>query len=263
MFRFTCPICHHGLKASEAISGKRVKCPGCGEVITVPEPVAAPQEPNQPRAPVTRAAGPQAAPPSEEPAQPGGKETSPWWYEEVKVGHGASEAGCAPPPAFFAPPVPPANAGEQPHPAVSVAAAAPPVVPPSTTELRAGEEPMPPWPGWPDHGAGKGHDHDSGQTEHAPDPAFAALAAQPAIAEDHPQPPASVPDAVPIAHHRSATELAPRISRQAVMPDPASSPYRSWLLTCVGASRWPRPAPRPPRIGRRDRRRRPICPRTS
>lgn len=55
MFRFTCPACHHGLKAPESLTGKRVKCPGCGDILTVPEPPASPHGPAHPQAPVAAA----------------------------------------------------------------------------------------------------------------------------------------------------------------------------------------------------------------
>jgi hypothetical protein len=48
MLTFTCPSCHKGLKAQEALAGKKVKCPACRQLVAVPEVGAAPHEPAHP-----------------------------------------------------------------------------------------------------------------------------------------------------------------------------------------------------------------------
>jgi hypothetical protein len=37
---FTCPSCHRRIKAKAALTGKKIKCPGCGKAIDVPPPKA-------------------------------------------------------------------------------------------------------------------------------------------------------------------------------------------------------------------------------
>ena len=69
MFRFTCPSCHHGLKAPESLSGKKVKCPGCGGVITVPEPPLSPHETTRPGGSSPPTLEIQTLPPIEEPGR--------------------------------------------------------------------------------------------------------------------------------------------------------------------------------------------------
>ena len=120
--------------------------------------------------------------------------------------HHPSASECTPTPAVAGPPVLPATEDEHPRPAVVVPAAAPVVVQPPAAELPTAEEPMPPWPDWPDAGTGEGHHHDAGRTEPVPVPASAA-SAPPVIAEQHPQPAPVIPEAAPMAHHLLAAGL--------------------------------------------------------
>src|SRR5262245_28663090 len=56
-----CPACSRALKVADALGGKKVRCPVCGEVLTAPcaaEPVTLPPAPSEP------------APPSEMPTLP-------------------------------------------------------------------------------------------------------------------------------------------------------------------------------------------------
>lgn len=41
---FHCPFCGKALAASDEISGKKAKCPGCERVITIPQPDEESQE---------------------------------------------------------------------------------------------------------------------------------------------------------------------------------------------------------------------------
>ena len=36
MIAFPCPFCHKKLSVKDDLAGKKVKCPGCGTVLTVP-----------------------------------------------------------------------------------------------------------------------------------------------------------------------------------------------------------------------------------
>jgi hypothetical protein len=48
MFRFKCPGCQAVLQATEALSGKQVKCSQCGKPLVVPQPPAAPAPQKKP-----------------------------------------------------------------------------------------------------------------------------------------------------------------------------------------------------------------------
>jgi hypothetical protein len=80
MLTFTCPSCHKGLKAPEALAGRKVKCPACQHPITVPSAGATPHGHAHSPAPLSIADAPAAAmekPPeeSEEPTLPRSGET--------------------------------------------------------------------------------------------------------------------------------------------------------------------------------------------
>ena len=65
--QWRCDGCNKLLKAGEASAGKKVRCPGCGEILVVPENAA----------PVAAAAQPKAKPAAEEPAKPVAKPVAP------------------------------------------------------------------------------------------------------------------------------------------------------------------------------------------
>src|ERR1017187_9501304 len=44
MLAFPCPSCQKKLQVSDEHAGKKVKCPGCGKVSTVPVPAPPPPE---------------------------------------------------------------------------------------------------------------------------------------------------------------------------------------------------------------------------
>lgn len=61
--KVTCPECDHAIKAPDEMAGRRVKCPSCKAVLTVPSAdVTAGAPPSRPSAAVKKAARPSALP---------------------------------------------------------------------------------------------------------------------------------------------------------------------------------------------------------
>jgi hypothetical protein len=210
MFRFTCPICRHGLKARESLAGKNVRCPGCGNVITVPEPPASPDDPARPPAPLPPAFESQPVPPIEGPGRADENPTRPApshpdTFEGEEPGHGAGASEGAAPPAVPTPHAPLVIVAEPPPPIIVVPVPVPVMVATPPDEPAIPGEPLPASSGSPGAVAVAGVNHEAGGTEQVPAPTSPSSAPPPAVVVEPLSPARSLSEAALMAHHLSAT----------------------------------------------------------
>jgi hypothetical protein len=211
MFRFTCPACQHGLKARESLSGKKVKCPGCGDVITVPDPGALPHEPTPPGAPVPPALDLPTVPPIAERSR---TDQNPSWPaprhpdEDTgkERGHRLGVSEGAPTPAIAPPPPLPAIEEDPRQTTIIVPVLLPEGDRTPADDRPIAEEPMPSGSGRPDVDSERELDQEAGPSEHTPVPSSRSPAPPPAIAPKHPHPAAILCEAAPMAHHLVAAD---------------------------------------------------------